>query len=190
MRPSSSRGQAFQTKAHRVASALQSLRTPPSHGLPARNEVRQAPQAPNHRGDRRTAHNRLEAGAVQQPLRFWEQRRRENWIRVDGVGEVPSIEVGTGHVITTTRTLQFAMVALQFYATLRTVLAEIFFPWFGFGKFCLVCRNFNFHRIIVGKSNAQTRRGSAHRLKHASSTFSQSPFWGQPRRSDQRSPHS
>ena len=59
----------------------------------------------------------------------------ERSIRIGGVGEVPSIEVGTGHVITTARTQQLAVVTLQFYAALRTILADIFLLRFEFGKF-------------------------------------------------------
>src|SRR6185295_12037494 len=55
--------------------------------------------------------------------------------RIDGVGEVPSIEVGTGHVVTTAWTQQFAVVTLQFYAALRTILADILLLWLGLGKF-------------------------------------------------------
>ena len=56
--------------------------------------------------------------------------------RIDRVGEVPSIEVGTGHVITTARTQQLAVATLQFYGALRAILAEIFLFRFGFCKFC------------------------------------------------------
>jgi hypothetical protein len=72
-------------------------------------------------------------------------------VRIGGVGEVPSIEVGTGHVIATSRTQQLAVVTLQLYAALWTILADILLFRLGFGKFCFGRGDFSLHRFRLAR---------------------------------------
>ena len=81
----------------------------------------------------------------------------ERLIRIDGIGEVPSIEVGTGHVITPPWTHQLAVVTLQLYVALWTVLADIFLFRFGFGTLCFGRGNyFSLHGLGLAAIKAQT----------------------------------
>src|SRR6266446_3424039 len=98
MLPSSSRGWAFQTRDLHATLASQNLRTQPSRGLPERSEARRGQQGPIRQADEKTVDKKQEARAIRRTTRGWQlppQKERLAW--PDGVGEVPSIEVGTGH---------------------------------------------------------------------------------------------
>jgi hypothetical protein len=74
-------------------------------------------------------------------------RQEERLIRIDGIGEVPSIEVGTGHIVATPLAQQLAVVTLELDAALWTILADVFLFRFWFGKLSFGRGNFSLHRF-------------------------------------------
>ena len=86
---------------------------------------------------------------------------KERSIRIGGVGEVPSIEVGTRHVITAACTQQLTVIAMQFHAALGTVLTDILLFRLGFGKFCFGPGGFSLHRFDLARQSADPHARSA-----------------------------